>query len=293
MELANRIAVVTGAGAGIGRALAARLAAEGMKLVLADRDEAALDKAAAELGEAGAEVVGVQTDVASFADVERLAERSYKAFGAVHLVCNNAGVLGRITASWEQPLENWRWVFDVNFFGVVHGVRAFVPRMLAGGEEGYVLNTASIAGLVTGPFFAPYNASKHAVVALSECLHHELRALQSKIGVGVLCPGWVNTALAAGDEKLPDDLRPANLEAGRHPLAAQREQSVRQMVAAAEPPEGVIAAAVAAVRRGAFYIFPHEQRKGDAQSRFDDILAERSPRFGAAASNPAGRAPRD
>ena len=209
-EFSGKTALVTGAGAGIGLALARKFASLGMRVALADRDAAALEKAAAELRRTGHLALAVETDVTRPADVERLADRVFKEFGTVDVLCNNAGVLGRILPSWQQPLANWKWVFDVNLQGVVNGIHFFVPHMIEQDTEAYVLNTGSIAGLIAGPFFAPYNASKHAVVALSECLHHELRAMQTKVRVGVLCPGWVHTGLARLEEKLPAELRAAN-----------------------------------------------------------------------------------
>jgi short-subunit dehydrogenase len=278
-ELSGKTAVVTGAGAGIGLALARKFASLGMNVVLADRDRAAVERAATELDEASGAIVAVQTDVTQSADVERLADRAYQEFGAVHVLCNNAGVLGRILPSWQQPLENWRWVFDVNVQGVVNGIHAFVPRMIEQHTPAYVLNTGSIAGLISGPFFAPYNASKHAVVALSECLHHELRAIETQVRVGVLCPGWVHTGLAKLEEKLPAELQSANAGVEPPPAAAARDQSVRQMVEAAISPEQVADLVVEAIEHDRFYIFPQPERKADVRARMEDILEERTPVF--------------
>jgi NAD(P)-dependent dehydrogenase (short-subunit alcohol dehydrogenase family) len=278
-ELKGRTAVVTGAAAGIGRAMAYAFARKGMKLVLADRDAEGLLETAEGVNELGSRALAVPTDVTKGESVEKLAKAAYDEMGAVHLVCNNAGVLGRILPSWQQPLENWRWVFDVNVHGVVNGIRAFIPRMLEQGEDGYVLNTGSIAGMVTGPFFAPYNASKHAVVALTECLHHELRALGSKIEVGVLCPGWVNTGLADLEHKLPEELRGVNAKLEAAEKVAAREQSVREMVASSIGPDEIAALVVEAVEQGRFYVFPHPERKADVEARMRDILAEREPAF--------------
>jgi NAD(P)-dependent dehydrogenase (short-subunit alcohol dehydrogenase family) len=278
-EFAGKTAVVTGAGAGIGLALARKFASLGMRVALADRDAAALEKAAAGFRLAGHAVLPVETDVTRPADVERLAGSVYREFGSVDVLCNNAGVLGRILPSWQQPLENWRWVFDVNVQGVVNGVHCFVPRMIAQDSAAYVLNTGSIAGLITGPFFAPYNASKHAVVALSECLHHELRAMQAKVRVGVLCPGWVHTGLARLEEKLPPELRAANAAIEPSAAAAVRDEGVRQMVEAAISPERIAELVVDAIREERFYIFPHPERKADVRARMEDILGERAPAF--------------
>lgn len=284
-EFSGKTAVVTGAGAGIGLALVRKFASLGMNVALADRDAAALERAAAELRHAGHMALAVETDVTRAADVGRLADSVYKEFGAVDVLCNNAGVLGRILPSWQQPIENWKWVFDVNVQGLVNGIHSFVPRMIAQDTDAYVLNTGSIAGLITGPFFAPYNASKHAVVALSECLHHELRAMQSKVRVGVLCPGWVHTSLAKLEEKLPAELRAANAAVEPPAAATARDQSVRQMVEAAISPEQIADLVVEAIRQERFYIFPQPERKADVAARMQDILEERIPVFPPAIKN--------
>ncbi|MCB1022361.1 MAG: SDR family NAD(P)-dependent oxidoreductase [Acidobacteria bacterium] len=278
-DLKGKTAVVTGAAAGIGRAMALAFARKGMKLVLADLDADGLLSVAEEVNSLGARALSVPTDVTKPESVAKLADAAFAEMGAVHLLCNNAGVLGRILPSWQQPLENWRWVFDVNVQGVVNGIHTFLPRMLEQDSEGYVLNTGSVAGLITGPFFAPYNASKHAVVALSECLHHELRALHTKIEVGVLCPGWVNTGLAEIEQKLPEELRSVNKQQEAAEQVAAREKSVRDMVAASISPDEIAALVVEAVEQGRFYIFPHPERKADIESRMRDILAEREPAF--------------
>ncbi len=279
-DLKDKVAVITGAAAGIGAAMASHFAAEGMRVILVDRDAGGVQDAAHALREKGYVAHPIAIDVTLEGAVEELADEVYRDFKAVHLLANNAGVLGRVQPSWEQPFENWHWVFDVNFFGVVHGIHYFVPRMLAANEEGYILNTASIAGMLTGPFFAPYNASKHAVIALSECLHHELRAVDSKIEVGVLCPGWVNTGLADFEKKLPDELRKVNEKSSVHPIAEERDRSVRQMVSESVGPEQIAEIVVAAVKQGSFYIYPHPERKADVQQRMEGMLAERIPSFG-------------
>ena len=278
-ELKGKTAVITGAAAGIGRAMALAFARKGMKLVLADRDAHGLLEAAEAVHAIGARALTVPTDVTKQSDVEKLAKSAYEEMGGAHLLCNNAGVLGRVLPSWQQPLENWRWVFDVNVQGVVNGIHAFVPRMIEQDSEAYVLNTGSVAGMISGPFFAPYNASKHAVVALSECLHHELRALESKIEVGVLCPGWVNTGLAQIEQKLPEELRAINEKEQAADKVAAREASVREMVASSIGPDEIAEIVVQAVEEGRFYIFPHPERKADVESRMRDILAERIPAF--------------
>lgn len=267
---------MTGAAAGIGRAMALRFSRAGMNVVVADIDADGADAVAGEIGE---NALAVQADVTDPDSVEALAEAAYARFGSVELVCNNAGVLGRILPSWEQPAENWRWVFDVNVHGVVNGVRAFVPRMIAQDSDAYVLNTGSIAGMITGPFFAAYNASKHAVVALSECLHHELRQTGSKVRVGVLCPGWVNTGLADLDSKLPESLKDVNQALKASAAAAERDRGVRRMVADSISPEEIADIVHDAVLEDRFYIFPHPERKADVEARMRDILDEAVPEF--------------
>ena len=180
-EFKDKIAVVTGAASGIGLALADRLASLGMKVVLADIEELALADAQKKLEQKGAAVLAVRTDVSKAEEVEQLADASYDTFGAGHVLCNNASVAtGGLT--WEHSLEDWEWVLVVNLWGVIHGVRSFVPRMLEHGTDGHVVNTASIAGLISSPYMSVYQASKHAVVALTEALTMELRVQGAKIG---------------------------------------------------------------------------------------------------------------
>ncbi len=194
-DLEGRVAVVTGAASGIGRALAARFAGEGMRVVLADIDGAAVR----ELGETLRPAAVAQvTDVSDEESVHALADRAYEAFGAVHLLCNNAGVAARGGQPvWETAAADWDWVLGVNLLGVVHGIRAFVPRMLAQGGDAHIVNTASLAGLVSFAGGGAYGASKHAVVTLSEQLALELHELGPSIGVSVLCPGLVRTPMTA------------------------------------------------------------------------------------------------
>lgn len=279
-ELEGKVAVVTGAAAGIGLAMAERFANEGMKVVLADRDVGGVSEAAARLVDGGATAHAIAVDVTVPGEVEAFADEVFREFGNVHLLCNNAGVLGRVQSSWEQPVENWRWVMDVNVLGVAYGQHYFLPRMIESGEQGYVLNTGSVAGLLSGPFFAPYNASKHAVVGMTECLHHELRATGSRIEVGVLCPGWVATGLADLDAKMPDSLKQVNKKAESSRQATERDESVRKMVADSIGPDKIAAIVVDAVKEGRFYIFPHPERKEDIRNRLETILEERIPTFG-------------
>jgi NAD(P)-dependent dehydrogenase (short-subunit alcohol dehydrogenase family) len=203
-DLEGRVAVVTGGASGIGLALARRFADERMRVVLGDVEQPALEKAVADLQEGGGDVIGVPTDVTDAEQVEALARAAERQFGAIHIACNNAGVAAG-GLSWEAPLETWQWVIGVNLWGVIHGIRAFVPRIIEQ-SAGHVVNTASVAGLVAAPFMGPYNASKHAVVAISETLHHELALMAPHVKVSVLCPGWVNTRIGESDRNRPADL---------------------------------------------------------------------------------------
>jgi len=198
----DRVAVVTGAGSGIGLAIATELAARGARLVLGDIESDALTAAVAGLESTGAEIVGVRGDVSIAADVERLARTAMERFGALHVAVNNAGVAGG-GPMWEIEPATWEWVLGVDLWGVIHGVRAFVPRIIESGAGGVVINTASMAGLTSTPFMGPYNVAKHGVVTLSETLHHELSLLHPDIGVTVLCPGWVRTRIHQSERNSP------------------------------------------------------------------------------------------
>src|ERR1700722_16188374 len=201
-DLGGKVAVITGGASGIGRAVAERAAAEGMQLVLGDIEEGPLQQAVDDLTGAGAEAIGVRTDVADRASVEALRDRALDRFGTVHLVHNNAGV-GLGGPIWEVSEEDWRWILGVNLLGVAHGIATFVPLLSEQGE-GHVVNTASIAGLATAPFLGPYNATKQAVVAISETLHKDLQASGvSGVGVSVLCPGFVQTRIGESDRNRP------------------------------------------------------------------------------------------
>lgn len=251
-EFAGRVAVVTGAGSGIGLALARALAAESMSVVLADVEHAALEKAAAAIAETGVEVLAVRTDVSDPAEVEALADAAYDRFGAVHVLCNNAGVSGG-GLSWEISLEDWDWVLGVNLRGVINGVHAFVPRMVAGGEDGHVVNTASVAGLVTTPFMASYNVSKHGVVALSETMSIELAMVGSPLGVSVVCPGWVRTRIHEADRNRPGGV----VGDTDDPALVAMRAVVEQWIANGMDPADVAALVVDAIRERRFYVKTH------------------------------------
>lgn len=203
-EFADKVAVVTGGASGIGFALAERFGQAGMRIVLADIEEPALQEATSILEAAGVKVLGVHTDVADFDSVVSLREQALDAFGSVHIICNNAGVIGRTIL--ETSIEQWRWVLGVNLFGVINGCAVFVPTLIKQ-NEGHVVNTASLAGLRGNGILGVYNTTKFGVVGLSESLHEELTLAGSSVGVSILCPGFVNTKITQSERNLPPSLR--------------------------------------------------------------------------------------
>jgi NAD(P)-dependent dehydrogenase (short-subunit alcohol dehydrogenase family) len=264
-ELTGRVAVVTGGASGIGLAMAERFAAEGMDLAIADIEEDALDAAAKQLTDAGAEVLAVRTDVSQPEEVDELAARVRERFGAFHVVCNNAGVGGHGFSSWDGPLSEWQWVLGVNLWGVINGIRAFVPALVEQ-NEGHVVNTASLAGLTTIPFMAPYSATKHAVLAVSEALFHELAILGSGVKVSVLCPGFVKTRIADANRNWLEHLGPE--PSGEDPASEMMEPIVRGLVEAGKPPEELAEQVLDAIRAGRFLVLTEpEMSKGAVDSR--------------------------
>jgi NAD(P)-dependent dehydrogenase (short-subunit alcohol dehydrogenase family) len=272
----GKVAVITGAASGIGRGLAERCIQEGMKVVLADIDETALAQTERELKDASTDVVAVRTDVSKFGDVDALAQRTLDAFGAVHMLFNNAGV-GAGTTVWESTLADWQWVMGVNLWGVIHGVRTFVPLMLKQADECHIVNTASITGLISGPALGIYKVTKHGVVSLSETLYYELAAMGSKIKVSVLCPAGVKTRIMDSERNRPAGLQNASASESANPAVAQAEGMLRQLVETGLPPSQVADAVFDAIRDERFYILTHADWKGLVQKRMDDILQERNP----------------
>jgi NAD(P)-dependent dehydrogenase (short-subunit alcohol dehydrogenase family) len=273
----DKVAVITGAASGIGRALAQRCAREGMKVVLADVEEKALATAEEELRTAGAAVLAVLTDVSQERDIEALAQRALDAFGAVHLLCNNAGVAVGNTV-WETTLKDWQWVLGVNLWGVIHGARVFVPIMLRQDTPCHIVNTASIQGLLSQhPLTASYQVSKHAVVALSEQLFHELARQGAKIKVSVLCPGWVKTQIGDSGRNRPEAMRNPPAGAEFNPDLENIIQQVLQALENGAPPEQVADSVFAAIKDEKFYILPHPEWKPAVRTRMGDILDERTP----------------
>jgi len=274
-ELKDRVAVITGGASGIGLAMAKRFAREGMKLVLADVEEDALRRIEQEFRKAGVPVLAIRTDVSRSHDVERLAEKTLATFGAVHVVCNNAGVApGGVV--WENTVADWEWVLGVNVWGVIHGVRVFVPIMLRQDTPCHVVNTASVAGLLSVPGMGIYCLSKHAVVTLSECLHHDLAERGSKIGVSLLCPAFVPTGILDSERNRPALLR--NPSRTRAPEDQAREEQMRHAVQSGRVSAEMVAEMVlAGIRQERFYIFTHPRIKASIQARMEDVLNERNP----------------
>jgi NAD(P)-dependent dehydrogenase (short-subunit alcohol dehydrogenase family) len=270
---AGRVAVVTGAGSGIGRGLARRAAAEGMHVVIADIEAEALEETAAELTPGGTDVLAVRLDVSDPTAVDTLAGETFERFGAVHLLCNNAGVFqGGIT--WQRTLADWEWVMGVNFWGMLHGIRAFVPRMIEGGEEGHVVDTSSLAGMLTVAYSAPYVVSKFAALALTESLAHDLRAQGSSIGVSVLVPGLVDTKIASSERNRPDE-PPSEAQA---PDAHFVAQALRDLTATGGiHPDEVGEMVFDAVRTGRFYVTTMDSAIDLLRERGDAILERTLP----------------
>ncbi|MET3229248.1 UNVERIFIED_ORG: NAD(P)-dependent dehydrogenase (short-subunit alcohol dehydrogenase family) [Burkholderia sp. 1263] len=285
-EFAGKVAVITGAASGFGRAFAQKGAALGMKLVLADVNPEALRQTVDALHAAGAQALGVPTDVSSAAQVEALAQAALDAFGKVHLLFNNAGV-GSGGFVWESSANDWAWVFGVNVMGVAHGVRVFTPIMLAQNEPAHIVNTASVAGLLSPPAMGAYNASKHAVVSLTETLYHDLQLVQGVqgaqgvqasnglVGCSLLCPAFVPTGIADAERARPADLR-NDSRPTRSQIAAgkQLHRAVQAGKLSAADVADITFDAIAARR---FYIVTHPGIMATVKLRHEDIEQLRAP----------------
>ena len=284
MEINGKVAVVTGATSGIGRSLVDALAAEGMKLVLADIEQGALDTAVAELRETGAEVIGVVTDVTSIESVEALADAAFDAYGAVHLLCNNAGVGPPAAKVWETTPNDWRWTFSVNVFGAANGILAFVPRMIESGEEGLVINTSSPDGPIAPmPQASVYAATKSALTTLTECLDAQLRSEGTKLSAAVFYPsgkGLLDTGLWTSDRNRPAELArerprstPALTVAGLRESAASAGREIP-----IQPLDELSQMVVAGIREDRFImIMPSEQTAETLRTRLEKVLRNENP----------------
>ena len=262
-DLEGKVAVVTGGASGIGRGLVERFLAEGMRVVIADVEVAALESTIADLDQPD-HTVAVPTDVSDEASVQALADASFERFGAVHVLCNNAGVstFGR---SWKFRTEDWAWVLGVNLWGVIHGIRAFLPRMIEQGE-GHVVNTSSMVGVSTQSGLAPYSASKHAVVAYSEALDLELRDVGSGVSVSVLCPGFVRTRIGESERNRPDRREASGIGG-----------TVSGLLDAGISPADAASLVVNAIRDDQFWIFTHPEMLEAVELRTRTMLQGERP----------------
>ncbi|MGB5760703.1 MAG: SDR family NAD(P)-dependent oxidoreductase [Acidimicrobiales bacterium] len=278
-QLEGRTAVVTGAASGMGRAFARRFAKAGMNVVLSDVEEPVLDEAVTEVAaiaaDRNAEAIGVITDVADERAVAELADRSIEHFGTVNVVCNNAGVAGTglVDGPGSISTKDWKWVLDVNLWGVIHGHQAFLPHLLDHGD-GHIVNTASMAGHFPG--HSAYTASKWAVVGITEGLFTQLKTIGSTVGVSCLCPGWVNTNIAESARNRPEWAAPDAL-AEPSPQVEARFAMIRDQLASGRSPDEVADLVHDAVIDDSFWIFTDLSMVANLRPRFDAVLANRNP----------------
>ena len=274
-EFSGKVAVVTGAGSGIGRALAQRLAEAGMKVALADIQQDALDRAVTELSDAGHDVIGVHTDVSKEEAIRHLADETINAFGKVHVICNNAGVEGHLDGPiWEATEKDWAWTSGVNYFGLVYGIKTFVPLILSHGEEGHVVNTCSMISAVRAPNM--YGIFKHASLATSEVLYGDLKAIGAPIGVTALCPGSIATNLYHGSRNRPDELKNEMPTSGAQPGKEMREALHGRLAQGMQPSE-VAPQVVQAIRENKLYLLTDHDWDAQIGVRAINILTGRNP----------------
>jgi NAD(P)-dependent dehydrogenase (short-subunit alcohol dehydrogenase family) len=267
-DLEGRVAVVTGAASGIGRALASGFAAEGMRVVAADIDEAGATETVARIG---ADAVARRVDVADPESVAALADECFAEFGQVDLLVNNAGVF-QGGLSWERSLEDWEWTFGVNVYGIIHGLRSFVPRMIAQGTDGHVLNTASVAAFVAGPSSGPYIVSKCAALSLTECLAHDLAAVGAKIGASVLTPSAFDTGIAHTAGVRPERFGVDDTEDGKGTA-----QALAAIVSQGMAPSEAVKPVIDGIRSGEFLIATRPSYADQLRNRYDALLERRLP----------------
>jgi NAD(P)-dependent dehydrogenase (short-subunit alcohol dehydrogenase family) len=277
-DFKGKTAVLTGAGSGFGLECARQGAQRGMNLVLVDVQQDALDKATAELEATGVQVLSRRVDVSSKDQMESLAEQVAQRFGAPHFVFNNAGV-GSAGMVWENSVRDWEWVLGVNLWGVIHGVRLFTPMMLAAARQdphwrGHIVNTASMAGLLTPPNMGIYNVSKHAVVSLTETLYQDLRLVTDQVSASVLCPYFVATGISQSHRNRPAELADEKATQSQLIGQAMTEKAVSSgKVSAAEVAHKVFEA----VTEDRFYIFSHPRALGNVRSRMESIVNQTNP----------------
>jgi len=281
-EFSGKTAVITGAGSGMGKAFAVRWAAEGMNVVLGDIQQDALDATVAEIRASGRPAVGVRTDVSRLADIEALADAAEAAFGPVHLVHNNAGVEGYLDGPiWAATARDWEWTVGVNFWSVIYGIRTFVPRMLAHGQEGHIVNTCSMTSVVQAANM--YGITKHATIALSEVLWSDLRQAGAPIGVTALCPGTIATNLFRGSRNRPAALTDAGGNVS--PEGKELRDRMHLVLAAGMPPAEVADKVVAKVRGDGLYLLTDHE--------WDDQIAARNEAIAAGTVGPKPGPQRD
>jgi len=274
-DLSGKVGVVTGGASGIGKGIAKRMLAAGMKVVIADVEDGRLQEVASELG-----VLGVQTDVRHHAALERLAERTLDAHGAVHILCNNAGI-GPMAPIADLTLADWQWMIDVNLWGVIHGVHAFLPTLRANADGGHIVNTSSMGGLRTSPTLGAYAVTKFGVVALTETLAEELEAEGSKVGASVLCPGPVRSDLGRSSRNRPAEVGVGHLKDVQLEDAEHFRNTVIPYVEPDEAGEMVIRG----IRRGDLYILTHPEMMGFVNERHERIAAATDAALAATARN--------
>lgn len=274
-DVKGKVAVVTGAASGIGRGMCETFVAAGMRVVLSDVEEKALALTTAALREGGADVHGVVTDVSKPEQVEALAQETLRTYGAVHVVCNNAGVGVTTFPSWTSTLDDWRWVLGVNLMGVIHGVRTFLPIMIDQGTEAHIVNTASLAGLLTGGGTV-YSVTKFGVVALSEGVYLELRQGGYKPSISVLCPGFVNTNILDSARNRPADLPDVGPPPTGLVFDVFREWFEEQLRNGMNP-RRVGEIVLEAIREDRFYVLPHPDAKPAIEHRMRQIVAGENP----------------